>query len=273
MMMTQIFLCQKNKPTHTINNNSWLSVCECCLWLYKIKKKTAKWERGERTARTVWYVCHDQTPAMTFMTIAAKSASISPSLSLSPHTVCMHLLLTLISSHWAVIFFFSFSLLYFTLFSLRFHFLVVCQSLLISGLALRRGMRLGVLGGGCQKPTSCFTIPRTQRQRHNFRIFFSFVKFTSAIPEIMSNIPRAMPKKKKKKSPKKITEYAASWIQIYKKSTRRISRNRWQRRGRGVGVCERLHMAREQIINRQTERQRIVIFWQRKQSEKGRSKK
>lgn len=181
MMMTQIFLCQKNKPTHTINNNSWLSVCECCLWLYKIKKKPPnereqreRGERDKRTSRTVWYVCHDQTPAMTFMTIAAKSASISPSLSPSPHTVCMPLLLTLISSHWAVIFFFSFSLLYFTLFSLRFHFLVVCQSLLISGLALRRGMRLGVLGGGCQKPTSCFTIPRTQRQRHNFRIFFFF---------------------------------------------------------------------------------------------------
>lgn len=33
--------------------------------------------------------------------------------------------------------------------------------------------------------------------------FFSFVKFTSAIPEIMSNIPRAMPKKKKKNLRKK----------------------------------------------------------------------
>lgn len=42
-------------------------------------------------------------------------------------------------------------------------------------------------------------MPPTTQLSH---FFFAFVKFTSAIPEIMSNIPRAMPKKKKKISEK-----------------------------------------------------------------------
>lgn len=186
---------------------------------------------------------------MTFMTIAAKSAPLFR----SAFPLCLHAPLAH-SRFFALSCNLFFSLLYFTLFSLRFHFLVVCQSLLISlplsGLTLKGK---GVYGRKRlpRKPTSCKNPTPTTQLSH----FFSFVKFTSAIPEIMSNIPRAMPKKKIRK--KRICRKLNT-------NKKKNSREFHAIAGKGVGVASAsvkdCIWHREQIINRQAEGQRIVIF-------------
>lgn len=103
---------------------------------------------------------------MTFMTIAAKSAPLSR----SAFPLCLHAPLAH-SRFFALSCNLFFSLLYFTLFSLRFHFLVVCQSLLISlplsGLTLKGK---GVYGRKRlpRKPTSCKNPTPTTQLSHFF---------------------------------------------------------------------------------------------------------
>lgn len=178
--------------------------------------------------RAVWYVCHDQRP-MTSMTIkAAKSASGPPlPTTLPPLPLQFHLLAHSRFSTLSCNLFFSFLFfLCIILFSFTIPFSCCLPKVYwsLTGLALTLlSKREGGAGGkGCQKPTSCLYYRQNSAAATptTFAFFCSFfVKFTSAIPEIMSNIPRAMPKNKKKPNTNKKSTNK-------KQKEKTISRNR-----------------------------------------------
>lgn len=247
MMMTQIFfLCQKNKTDTQQSQQLWLltvrlCVCVCvilcCLWLYKIKTAKREGEQGiwgdkggGGEHRAVWYVCHDQRP-MTSMTIKAAKSAPGPPLPTTPRSRSPYSSIYLAHSRFSTLscnLFFSFLFfLCIILFSFTIPFSCCLPKVYwsLTGLALTLlSWREGGAGArGARSRQVVFTIDRTQQQQQRRQLshFFCsfFVKFTSAIPEIMSNIPRAMPKNKKKPNTNKKSTNK-------KQKEKTISRNR-----------------------------------------------